>query len=102
MSLVNMMVPSGTNNPQPQTQFCGDFANRRNYSGAPGAIVPVQDYDAAQLAAFGWIRLPSPGTTAQRSDPRGSPGLFFFDSTLGKTIVSDGLNWRDPQTGSTV
>ena len=82
----------------------------RPYPQVPGTVLDVLPGDAAALAANGWFRLALSGTTAQR--PTQSvvlagidglrPGLEFFDITLGKIVVFDGLVWRDPATGAAV
>ena len=81
--------------------------NGRLYSGAPGTFWDVPDFDANMLAAAGWNDCGPSGTTAQR--PIGTLGIYnasagskFFDTTLGLTIVSDGISWRDPATGNAV
>jgi hypothetical protein len=81
--------------------------NGRTYTGAPGAVLDVPDMDGAVLAANGWIRVAASGTTAQRptstSAPfRAAPDARYFDTSLGKLIVYDGVTWRDPATGSAV
>jgi hypothetical protein len=67
----------------------------------------IPDFDASMLEANGWIDCGPSGTTAQR--PTGRLGLYnagagskFFDTTLGLTIASDGISWRDPNTGNAV
>lgn len=80
--------------------------NGRTYTGIPGFVIEIPDFDADVLAANGWTDLGPSGTTEQR--PVGSLGRYnasngssFFDTTLGKNITSDGTNWRDA-TGSIV
>jgi hypothetical protein len=88
---------------------CGGFSpqTQRQYSGLPGSIasVAVAD-DAIQLSGRGWTALPNSGTTAQRPTSLGGSPLpnptFYIDSTISKTIVWDGVNWRDTQTGGVV
>jgi hypothetical protein len=31
-----------------------------------------------------------------------APGTLFYDTTLSKLIVCDGVNWRDPANGNAV
>lgn len=85
--------------------------NGRNYSAAPGQAIDVPDFDAPALAANGWmIVAPSAATTGRLGHAAAgtiaptadTPGQLFFDTTLGKLIVSDGTNWRDPATGAVV
>jgi hypothetical protein len=83
------------------------IVNGRSYSSTPGNVVDVLDSDAAVLQANGWIWVSASGPTSAR--PTGTLGLYsaaagqsYFDTTLGKLIVSDGQNWRDPATGSAV
>ena len=82
----------------------------RSYAQQPGTVLDVPSGDAGALAANGWFRVALSGTTAQR--PAQSvvlvgidglrPGLEFFDSTLGRIVVYDGLVWRDPATGGAI
>ena len=81
--------------------------NGRTYTAAPGTFLDVADFDAGMLAANGWIDCGPSGTTAQR--PTGTLGQYhagsgskFFDTTLGLTIMSDGISWRNPNTGNAV
>ena len=88
---------------------CGGFlpATQRNYpplgGGAPGTIVPVLEGDEIQIAPNGWMRLPAFGATATRPALNSyalTPGSLFVDTTISKTVVWDGANWRDVTTGS--
>ena len=81
--------------------------NGRTYSTAPGNVIDVWDADAQQLQANGWIPVAPSGPTSAR--PTGALGLYsaaagqsYFDTTLGKLIISDGQNWRDPANGNAV
>jgi hypothetical protein len=81
--------------------------NGRTYAAAPGIALDIPDFDAAMLQANGWIDCGPSGTTAQR--PTGTLGQYnasggsvYFDTTLGITIMSDGISWRDPNTGNAV
>ena len=81
--------------------------NGRTYSGAPGSVLDVPDMDARVLGANGWVKVGPSGTTAQRptstSAPlKAAPGVHYWDTTLSKMIVFDGITWRDPATGSAV
>jgi hypothetical protein len=67
----------------------------RSYSSSPGNVVDVLDSDASQLQANGWVWVAASGPTSAR--PTGTLGLYsaaagqlYFDTTLNKTIVSDG------------
>jgi hypothetical protein len=82
----------------------------RTYSAAPGQVLDVPDFDAAALRAQGWIAvtfgLPARiqggiGPTAQRPSPAW-PEAHYFDTTLGKLAVFDGVNWRDPSNGNSI
>jgi hypothetical protein len=79
----------------------------RTYSAIPGTTIDVYDADAEQLEANGWIPIAPSGPTSAR--PAGALGLYsaaagqsFFDKTLGKLIISDGVSWRDPANGGAV
>jgi hypothetical protein len=81
--------------------------NGRSYTAAPGSVIDVYDADAEQLEANGWIPIAPSGPTSAR--PTGTLGLYsaaagqsFFDTTIGKYIVSDGVSWRDPANGNAV
>lgn len=81
--------------------------NGRTYSSTPGNVVDVLDADAQELQANGWVWVSASGPTASR--PSGTLGLYsaaagqqYFDTTLGKLIISDGQNWRDPSNGNAV
>jgi hypothetical protein len=92
---------------QPVTSQQSMVVNGRAYSGAPGSVVDVPDMDGAILAANGWVRVAASGTTAQRptstSAPfRAAPDARYFDTSINKLIVYDGVTWRDPATGSAV
>jgi hypothetical protein len=81
--------------------------NGRSYTAVPGSVVDVLDADAEQLQANGWIPVAPSGPTSAR--PVGTLGPYsaaagqsFFDTTIGKLIISDGQAWRDPATGGAV
>jgi hypothetical protein len=84
--------------------------NGRTYSAVPGQALDIFDADAETLAANGWISVCLSGPTTQRpsTNMNGSPpytavaGFKFLDTTLGKIIVFDGANFRDPVTGASV
>jgi hypothetical protein len=85
-------------------QFCGGFqpSTQRPYRAVAGTIVQALPDDAVELAPRGWLQLPTFGTTAQRpAGPTLNPGALHVDSTVSKTVVWDGANWRDVTTGST-
>ena len=101
------MLPPAIVAGQPVTSQQSMQVNGRTYSGAPGSVLDVPDMDGAVLAANGWIRVCSSGSTAQRptgtSAPfRATPDARYFDTSLGKLIVYDGVTWRDPANGSAV
>jgi hypothetical protein len=79
----------------------------RSYSAAPGSVIDVYDADAEILQANGWIYEAPSGPTSSRPTGTLEPylaatGQRFFDTTLGKLIISDGQSWRDPATGNAV
>lgn len=88
---------------------CGGFlpTTQRNYPPLGGVvlgtIVQVLEGDEIQISPQGWLRLPGVGATAARP-AFGSyalvPGALFVDTTVGKTVIFDGANWRDVTTGS--
>ena len=93
--------------PPTQLAYQTRTMNGRTYTGTPGSVMDIPDFDAGPLSANGWIDIGPSGTTMQR--PTGTLGPYnasagsrFFDTTLGHEIVSDGLSWRDPATGGAV
>lgn len=84
--------------------------NGRNYSGAPGSVVDVPDFDATVLGANGWTKVALSGPTSARptTNPTTAPpycatrGLQFYDTTISKLIAFDGQTWRSPVDGSAV
>lgn len=72
--------------------------NGRTYSGLPGTVVDVPDFDGPGLRAIGWHFIALVGTTAQRPvlSPVTSPEAVtvYVDTTLGAAIFRDGLTWR--------
>ena len=83
------------------------LATQRNYpaAGSPavGAIVAVLETDEIQMLPNGWMRLPAFGATAARPALNSyalTPGSLFVDTTVSKTVVWDGANWRDITTGT--
>lgn len=101
------MLPPAIVAGQPVTSQQSMVVNGRTYAGTPGSAIDVPDMDGAILAANGWVKVASSGTTAQRptstSAPfMAAPGAHFWDTTLSKMVVFDGITWRDPATGSAV
>jgi hypothetical protein len=93
--------------PPPVAAYQTLAVNGRTYSAAPGNAIDVLDSDAEVLQSNHWIAVAPSGPTSAR--PNGTLGIFsaapgstFFDTTLGKLIVSDGQNWRDPSNGNAV
>jgi hypothetical protein len=84
--------------------------NGRTYSGAPGQVLDVPDFDAGVLAANGWTRVAFSGPTASRptanaaNGPYGvaAPGMQFMDTTLGYIVVFNGAEWINPASGAAV
>jgi hypothetical protein len=101
------MLPPAVFAGQPVTSQQTLVVNGRTYSGAPGTVVDVQDFDARILGSNGWVEVAASGTTAQRptatSAPlSAAPSVQFWDTTLSKLIVFDGKTWRDPANGNAV
>jgi hypothetical protein len=101
------MLPPAIVNGGPITSQTSMVANGRTYAGSPGTVMDIPDQDAQVLAANGWVKVAASGTTAQRpgsnSAPfRAAPEAKYYDTSLGKLIVFDGVTWRDPATGSAV
>jgi hypothetical protein len=92
------MLPSTT----ATSRYCGGFQpiDQRPYIAVAGTIVQALNDDAIQIAPYGWILLPTFGTTAQRPTSQLSPGTFYVDTTLSITVVWDGANWRNVITGA--
>jgi hypothetical protein len=81
--------------------------NGRSYTGAPGSVQSVADFDGQILGANGWTCLCKSGPTSARPSgtlPPNAPtrGQFYFDETLGYTIAFDGATWRNPSSGAAV
>jgi hypothetical protein len=83
------------------------IVNGRSYSSTPGNTLDVYDADAQELEANGWIAVAPSGPTSAR--PTGTlgqytatPGFLYYDTTISKLVISDGLTWRDPATGNAV
>lgn len=73
----------------------------RSYSGTPGQVLDVPDFDAGQLEANGWTPIAQSGTTAQRPALAAvARGTHYFDTTLAALIAWDGATWRNPATGA--
>jgi len=82
----------------------------RTYSGSPGTVLDVPDFDAAALAALGWLPacfgLPalkqggSGPTSGRPSNPK--PGCHYYDVTVGDLAVWDAAAWRSPTTGNSI
>ena len=76
--------------------------NGRTYTCAVGSAITVPDFDAAVMAANGWISLVGfvGPTTSRPSTP--NPDQLYNDTTLTYAVVYDGKTWRNPQTGASV
>ena len=77
------------------------MVNGRTYSGTPGTVQDVDDFDAGVLGANGWIQVCPSGPTSAR--PTGAlVASRFFDTTINLEIIYDGATWRSPVDGSSV
>ena len=79
----------------------------KTYNDAPGTAVDYEEHIAQRLEANGYTRVAISGTTAQRPTSTVPPnnvfkGMFYYDTTLTKVIVYDGVVWRDPVNGNSV
>lgn len=81
----------------------------RTYTGVfNGTPIVVPDFDALVLMSNGWLAMArdGAGTTAQRPtlgfgntlNPKN--GYEYYDSTLGITVIWNGLNWIRVDTGA--
>jgi hypothetical protein len=75
--------------------------NGRKYVGVAGTILTAPDCDRPTLEANGFILIAGggAGTTAQRPVNPPVP-TEYHDTTVGKNIIWDGKNWRDPDNAS--
>jgi len=86
-----------------QNCYCGGFqpVDQRPYIAVPGSIVQALADDAVQISPYGWMLLPTFGTTAQRPATNNlAAGTMYVDQTLSITVVWDGANWRNVTTGA--
>lgn len=85
----------------------------RNYSGAPGSVLDVPDFDAQILSSQpGWFAPlgldcrvgPTSARPTLQNDARTAimAGTLFIDTTLSAVIVWDGSVWRNIVTGAAV
>jgi hypothetical protein len=75
--------------------------NGRSYTGSPGSVLDVPDFDANVLTANNWTKVAVSGATSARpTNP--ARGMFFVDTTLAYVICWDGAAWRNPATGASV
>ncbi len=82
----------------------------RSYSATAGGFIDAigdpASGDAAALGSQGFIPICASGPTSSRPNfgsttvGIGVRDVLFLDTTLGKIIVYDGVNWRDPVSGS--
>ncbi len=87
----------------PITVNAGSGQPGRTYSAAVGSTLDVPDHDAFQLIRNGWHQCGSQvATTANRPTAGIAKDTYMIDSTLGKAIMYDGTQWRDPVTGAVV
>ena len=82
-------------------------ANGRQYSGTLGSAQDIPDMDAGILAANGWTKVCLVGPTSSRPNATMNGFLpnridHFYDTTIAKTIMWDGQNWRDIATANIV
>lgn len=69
---------------------------------AVGSTIDVDDHVALQAAANGWHISAPVYTTAGRPTAGIFKGKIAIDSTLNKTILYDGTQWRDVLSGAVV
>lgn len=89
-----LVLPPGTGPNVTTTAWGG-----RSYSATPGASLSVNSFDSHVLAANGWIQVCETGATSVRPSPA-PRGRLFYDTTITKFVVFDGVTWRDPTTGT--
>ena len=86
------------------------LSNGQSVAQVPGTLLDVADHLADQLAANGWTRVATVGTSGQRPSSNASAvgagvaqqGSLFWDTTLAALILFDGTAWRNPATGAAV
>ena len=87
--------------PPVQVASASITVNGRSYTGAPGSVLDVPDFDANVLTANNWTKVAVSGATSARpTNP--ARGMFFLDTTLAYMVVFDGSLWRNPATGASV
>jgi hypothetical protein len=75
-------------------------------------MLDLPDHQAEYLAANGWLKIGTVGSTASRpssSIANGGAGVYtaqanshHVDTTLGVLVIFDGAAWRNPLTGAVV
>jgi hypothetical protein len=110
-SLTTRMLPANASGGS-VTGVCGspnpNDPSRRYYSASAGQTIDAQglpDADAALLVSQGFLLVAPSGTTALRNTlPPGyfKAGQLYADLSLGKLILFDGANWRDPISAAVV
>jgi|GEM_PF-6878291 len=69
--------------------------NKTVYSATPGQMLDVSDADAQVLAGAGWYVVGSVGPTSARQATVVPTAPVHVDTTIGKTVYSDGVSYRD-------
>jgi hypothetical protein len=92
--------------PPTQVAYQTRTVNGRSYTGVPGSVQDIPDFDAEMLSANGWTFVALSGPTSGR--PVGALGKYaatrgvrFYDTTISTMCEFDGVTWRDP-SGSAV
>lgn len=62
----------------------------------PGAVLDLDSGDFWLASSNGWTRCGDSSGARPDNAPRGH---LHLDAELGRLIVFDGANWRDPATG---
>lgn len=75
--------------------------NGRTFRYVPGTPQDVDDFDALVLKSNGWQVLEPHGSGVTAARPiNPNRNTRFFDATLGVTVIWDGFNWRNLNTGA--
>jgi hypothetical protein len=86
----------------PSTGNATHKVNNRVYVGVVGTPQDINDPDAGELSANGWLSLGPVGTTAARPTTNLVVGQSYQDRDLGVPILWDGKAWRHGHSGAIV